>query len=215
MLNKLFIVILLIFIAGCSYKTPVQVAPAINVYSSYDTKFPGTIILVVDSNMKNITRQLKPSSFECSAHKYPVEIENSFATSVKSTTDALFENVIEQSNYPTAEEMKTANASGYISFKLNRFDPKIRFMMGFWTPNAIASSDVAFDILVKDNENKTLMSTSVGASRTTEGSGGSACGGGAQVLSDAIYQSTKEAMERYAERISNSIQLREKFKIVN
>jgi hypothetical protein len=206
------ILLLVLLAAGCSYKTPVQVAPAINVYSSYDTKIPGSVVLVVDGNLKNISRQLKPSSYECSAHKYPVEIESAFASSLKSTTESIFENVVEMSNYPTVEEMKANNVKGYIGIKLNRFDPKIRFMMGFWSANAIATSEVAFDIVVKDSENKTLMSTSVGASRTVEGSGGGACGGGAQVLSDAIYQSTKEAMERYAERISNSQQIRDKFK---
>lgn len=44
-----------------------------------------------------------------------------------------------------------------------------------------------------------------------DGEAGGACEGGATSLSEAISKAFREALERYAERVSNSTKLREAF----
>jgi hypothetical protein len=213
MLKILVVSCIFIFLFGCAYSVPSTIAPAVNIYSSYEDKIQGTVVLVIDDSVNNISQEVKPSSYVCGAHKYPVRLDSALAISIKQTTDALFENVIEQNNLPSKEHMQKLNSQGVIFIKLNRFFPKISFSMGFWSGHANASCDIVLDVVVKDMNNRNLVTTSVGGSRSADGDSGINCGNGANVLSDAIAISIRDTMERYAERISNSEKIRNAFKI--
>lgn len=58
-----------------------------------------------------------------------------------------------------------------------------------------------------------ILSSAVSASRTAEGDAGGAGAGGAPVIADATKKAVTEALERYAERLSNSSKLREAFAV--
>ena len=86
----LVIILICVLAFGCSYKVPSNISPAVNIYSSYDEKIPGRVVLVMDNSIYNINRELKPSSFVCSAHKFPVTIDQQLALSIRQTTETLF-----------------------------------------------------------------------------------------------------------------------------
>lgn len=194
---------------ACSFRTPVQRSPAVNVYSGYETKISGPAYLVVDEDLRSISRTVKPSSMECSAHDYPVDVGDAFLASIATTTESIFDQVVQDPRVPSVDQMKAANAKGYVYVKLDRFDPRLRFVPGFWTVTAIASADIVLDVSVRSATNEMLLNTTVGGSRTVEGS--ASCSNGPNVLSDAIFQTTREVMERYAERIANSQRVRAAF----
>jgi hypothetical protein len=196
---------------GCSYKVATKVAPAINIYSSYEDKIPGKLVLVVDKSCTDVSMDLKPTSYMCSAHTFPVKLDTSLSSSIRQTTEAMFEEVIEQNALPSQEQMKHLNASGVLLVRLNRFSPSLRFTPGFWEGSATASCEMVIDVMVKDAQNTGIVTTAVGGSRTCDGSAGSSCSGGADILSEAISKCTQDTMERFAERISNSQKVRDAF----
>ncbi len=196
---------------GCAYSVATKVEPAVNIYSSYDDKIPGSVILVMDNDVKSISQSVKASSYVCSAHNFPVNMGDSLALSIRKTTEQLFETVLEENSFPSEERMAATNSRGIIYVKLDRFSPRINFAMGFWSASANASADLVLDVTVKDAHNKKLMVTAISGSRTADGSGGGNCSGGANVLSEAISQTVRDAMERYAERLANSEKIRVAF----
>lgn len=196
---------------GCAYSVATKVEPAVNIYSSHDEKMPGSVVLVMDNDVKSVAQSVKASTFLCSAHTFPVNMSDALALSIRKTTEQIFETVMEENSFPSAEQMAAAQNRGIIYVKLNRFSPRISFASGFWSSSAHASADLVLDVTVKDFNNKNLMVTAVSGSRNADGDGGGNCSGGANVLSEAISQTIRDTMERLAERLANSEKIRDAF----
>jgi hypothetical protein len=196
---------------GCLYTVPVTISPAANtaanIYSSYKDKIQGSVVLVIDENLRNIDRKVKPLSSACSGHKYPLKIESWFADSIKEITEVIFNRVIEQNTLPTKEQLEQMNCQGSIYVKLYVLYPTLRVCDG----TALATCELVLDVMIKDSKDNNLLVTTVRGARFAEGGPGGYCGGGAKVLSDAISLSLREAMQWYAERISNSEKIRKAF----
>ncbi len=192
---------------GCSYTVPATTAPAENIYSFQDYKIQGPVVLVIDEDLKNIERKVRPSSSPCSGYKYPVKMESSFADSIRKTTEEIFTQVLERNTLPTKEELKEKNGQGTIYVKLNRFKPAL------WVSNgtALANCEIVLDVVIIDSNDNDLLLTTVSGARFSEGDSGGFCKKAAAILSDAIFLSLRETMERYAERISNSEKIRNAF----
>ena len=92
----------------------------------------------------------------------------------------------------------------FTSLHMNNTDRLFQFDVRF-------KADIGFEFSVRDRENKLILSSAVSASRSSDGEAGGACEGGATSLSEAISKAFREALERYAERVSNSTKLREAF----
>lgn len=208
-ISFLAILLVLPLFASCSYKVPTQVSPAVNIYSSYGDKISGDWILVIDDSVTDYNKEIKPSSYLCGAHKFPVDIDQSIALSIRETCESIFENIIEQKTMPTLDYLVDSNSMGSIYVRMKRFYPTIRFASGFWSGSAIATCDLVLEVSVKDRENNKLLITSVGGNRTSDGSAGQGCSGGATVLSEAMYMTVRETMERFSERVSNSKRIRD------
>jgi len=84
--------------------------------------------------------------------------------------------------------------------------------MSVWTIRAKASCDISLDVTVSSASEKLLV-VSVGGSSSVEGDNSVSYSSGADVLSEAIFKSVRDAMERYAERLCNSQKLRKCFKM--
>ena len=169
---------------------------------------------MVEYDLKAVNQKVKPSTHICAAHSYPIVLSNDLASSVKATTDAIFEKVVEQSALPTKDEMQEKDIQGTIYVRINRFYPAISFSRGVWETYGMASCDIVLDVTVTDSGNKDLLVTTVEGTTMAEGGRVHAfCGGGADILSNAISQGIRETMERYAERVSNSDKIRKAFRV--
>lgn len=195
--------------SGCSYKVPTDVSPAVNIYSSYGDKIPGKFYLVLEDNLSNVHREISPNSNVCSAHDFPITVGSAFTNSVHETVQNIFSEVVLLNTMPTPEYFRQHGGTGVILVGLNRFEPRIRFIQGFWSNAAIANSDLVFEVTVKDQNGNTVLNTTAGGSRTSEGEAGSFCSNGSDLLSQNLHDSTREAMERLAERLANSQKIRE------
>jgi len=199
---------------GCSHTVLSTISPAVNIDSSYGTKMKGSVVLVIEYDPKAVNQKVKPSSHICSTHSYAIMLGDDLASSIKATTDAIFEKVVEQSALLTKDEMQEKDIQGTIYVRINRFHPAISFSRGVWETYGMASCDIVLDVTVTDSVNKDLLVTTVEGTTMAEGGRVHAfCGGGTDILSNAISQGIRETMERYAERVSNSDKIRKAFRV--
>jgi hypothetical protein len=193
--------------SGCAYNVQPTTARAVNIYSSYENKIPGKYAIVLDESLRSVNRDVRPATYVCSAHSFPIALGDTLVISVKRTLDAVFEDALERPSMPSAEAMKRDGLSGAILVKLDDFAPRLSCQMGFWTGHCTASTDIAFGVNVR-GPGGGLVSTGVAGSKTVDGDSGAACEAGANVLSESISRATRDALERMAERLANAQKLR-------
>lgn len=213
-LHTIAMVGLIIYISlffGCAYQVATEISPAVNIYSSYDDKIPAKVMLVLNDDIRNYHKEIKPSSYVCSFHKFPLKLDEALAVSIRQTTESIFDEVIEQNSMPNKELLEKLNCEGVVYVSLKRLYPTVRFTQGFWNTSASAYCDLVLDVTIKDGNNKILLVTNVGGDGRADGGGGAACDGGATVLGEAVFMGIRETMERFAERVSNARQIREYF----
>lgn len=194
-------------VSSCAYNVQPVSTKALNIYSAYEEKIPGAYALIIDNSVRNVNREIAPVSYVCSAHRYPIVVGDSLAISVKQTLESVFEQVIEQSTLPSNESLSKLRLNGTVLVKLDDFSPRILCTQGFFAGTCTANTDISFGVTVR-GVSETLLATAASGSKTADGSAGGACGGGAEVIADSITRATREALERLAERLSNSPRLR-------
>ncbi len=195
-------------LSGCAYNVAPTAAPAVNVYSSYDSKIAGTWVLVVDPSAE-FQREIKPSTYVCSAHKYPFSAGDTIKSSITQTMGNVFHEVVTRSSAPTAEEIKANSLAGVVIVRLDSFQPRLACQQGFWSATCTATADLSFGIEVNGPDGR-MLGTSVGSSKTFDGDAGGACGDAANVFAEAYRLALKDSLERMAERVANAPKLRGK-----
>ena len=207
-LSLISVVALGTILTGCAYNVQTTSVPVVNVQASYDTKIPGKFALVMDDGLKDATRQVKPASFVCSAHSFPVAMGSALATSLQRMFEQIFEEVQTRPSPPTADTMGREGLRGTIVARLEEFAPRITCQAGLFSGSCSASGDVAVSVNVR-GASGTLFATSATGSKVADGNAGGACEGGAVVLGEAINKSMRDLLERLGERIANSPRLRD------
>jgi hypothetical protein len=158
--------------------------------------------------MRNVNRQIKPVTFICQAHNYPIVIGDSLVVSFKQTLALIFESpVVEQTTMPSNDSMTKLGLTGVIFVKLDDFSPRVACVRGFWTGTCSGSTDVSFGVNIRGVAGP-LFSSAASGSKTADGDAGVYCGGASEVIGESITKATRDALERLAERISNSPRLR-------
>ena len=165
-------------------------------------------MLVIDSSIRNVNREVTPASYICRAHRFPIAVGDSLAVSIKQTLESIFEQVREQGSAPPADQLNKLGFNGVILVRLDDFSPRIICNKGFMSGTCTANTDLSFGVTVR-GPGGILASTAASGSKTADGDAGVYCGGGADVLSDSITRATRDALERVGERLSNSPKLRE------
>ena len=199
--------------SGCSYKAPVESVQNINVYSSYEGKIKGTFDLIINVDPGLAKKDIKPTSYICGLHHYPVDVQAPVRSSVYSATEKIFEQVNERTDIPSKESMAAEKKASYIIVRLKEFEPTISFTPGFFTDTAHASCESGLEVEVRDKNNVKVFETAVNGNRSATGDAGLQCGGGADIMAEAVKKSLRESLERYAERLSNTARLREHFAV--
>lgn len=199
--------------SGCSYKAPVESVQNINVYSSYEGKIKGTFDLIINVDPGLAKKDIKPTSYICGLHHYPVDVQAPVRSSVYSATEKIFEQVNERTDIPSKESMAAEKKAGYIIVRLKEFEPTISFTPGFFTDTAHASCESGLEVEVRDKNNVKVFENAVNGNRSATGDAGLQCGGGADIMAEAVKKSLRESLERYAERLSNTARLREHFAV--
>ena len=207
--------LLTLFASGCArtYKAPVESVQNINVYSSYEGKIRGSFDIIINLDSGFAIKDVKPSTFICGAHTFPVDISTILRTSIYTATEKIFEQINERTDIPSSEMMLKEQKTGYIIVRLKEFEPVITFMPGFFSGTANASCESALEVEIRDHKNVKVYETAVSGNRSASGDAGSMCGDGAKVMAEAVKKSFRETLERYAERLSNTEKLRKHFAV--
>ena len=130
----------------------------VNIYSTYDEKIPGTYALVLDESIRNVNREIAPTTHQCRAHRYPIVVGDALAVSIKRTLDSIFESVIESSVVPGNDRSPGREIDGTILVRLDDLSPRVTCSPGFWGATCMASTDISFGISVR-NSAGALVST--------------------------------------------------------
>lgn len=193
-------------LGACAYNAPVNVSPNLNVYSSYGDKIPGSYLLYVEE--EGLSATVKPTGFECSAHKYPIDITGVFKTSALRTMQQLVDDVqLVERPVPTTN-LATMGKSGMIIIRAEDMTARMQFIPGFWSSTADASSEISASLTV-DTPNGRVLGTSASGDARESGEAGSACGGGANALGQATEKALTELFGQIGERFTNSPRLRQ------
>ena len=206
------LVLALLVITGCSYNANVGTVKNVNVYSAYEQKIPGTFALIINADRSMLNPTIKASSYACSFHKYPMTFDDGFIASMKSANESIFGAIISRTNIPTVAEMQKDALAGYIVIQSKMFEPRIRFIEGFFSMSSTATVTIGIDYSVRDRQNNLILTGSLSAERSADGDAGAFCDKGIGTLTEATQKAMRELLERYNERLSNSEKLRQAFK---
>jgi len=184
-------------LSGCAHQASVSKVTATNIYTNVDSKIQGETSFVIDpASLSQLKRDNAIQGFICSAHRYPVDATDSFVASLPTMMNQVFESV-QQVSTPTRDDRLN------LVFRIERFEPRLRFNQGFWTASADATVELAVSVTGTRGSER-VLGTTVDSQRSKTGDGGGFCEGGGLVLGDATRDALKDVLEKLGERIANS-----------
>lgn len=196
---------LFLFLAGCAHQAVPDAAPSYGVYSAFSSKLKGKYLLAIETS--DLSRVVKPSSYVCAAHKFPVSATESFKGSTRQTLAALVDEIEYVDDPSSASQIRAKGAKGLIIVRTESYTPKLRFISGFWSATASATAEIAATVEVVNGKGR-LFARSFDAEKTEEAKAGGICEGGADALSKATSGALKKLMKRIGEAIANSERIR-------
>lgn len=182
-------------LGACTYNVPLSAqSGAAEVMSTKATK--GSAYIVMSPELSSLGKTVKPG-FACGAHSYPIYAGETIRTSLEKTLEGAYSSVSASDSLPTS-------AQGPI-FKFDSvdFDPRIRFIPGFWSVEADANVDLAIRARITTPSGAELLITTFrGQGHATQD--GQGCGMGADALSEAMTKAVRSAMENFVDKVINT-----------
>ena len=192
-------------LAACSYDVQTVTAPQLNVYSNYDEQVPNRWALVVEPTA--LTTTARSSSYQCSAHAFPIDLAGSFPPSVTAT----FENVVQEIDVLErpipASVLVQRGYAGQIQIRGEAVRARLNFLPGFFQANVDATVELEVGLVVDNGEGRALGTRASGMGRA-DGSAGIYCSGGADALARASEDAVRSVLGQIAERFSNAPRIR-------
>lgn len=192
-------------LSACSYKAEVLETPSYNVVSSYGGELPGLWLLYIDA--APLRRPIKPSSYACSFHNYPIDAAGPFATSVRQTLDNVVANIEVVESPVSADKIRARGARGMIVVRGEEVRASIDVKPGFWSAAMESRATVIASISV-DGSGGRLFGQTVEGTGTATSEAGMACSGGAKSLGQAVNQGMGDTMRKLGEALANSERVR-------
>lgn len=192
--------------SACSYKVEAPAAPSYDVYSSYSDKVPGRWALLVSGGQ--LKGDFKVSGYTCSAYSYPLDISQSFNTSVLKTLENLIESTEEVLVPLSHEELSSENYSGLIRVNGESIDVDLTVMPGFWSTQMAAKVQMVA-ALAADSPTERLLGGRIASEAESRADAGGGCGSGAEAISKATQKALKRLMDELGEKVSNETRLRQ------
>ena len=192
-------------LTGCAYKAQPIDAPSYNVVTSFTGKIHGKWLLAVDA--KALDQDVKPSSYACAAHNFPLNLAGAYATSVKETLGNVFDNVEPLPSPIPGDQVKKRGARGIIVVRGEEVRPELDVRPGFWTANMKSHVLVVASVYV-DGPKGRIFGTTVEGQGTADAPAGLMCSGGAKSLTKAASVAIRDSVRKLAEALGNSDRLR-------
>ena len=213
-MKRLFGMVALCALAGCTYNAVVDVSPALGVYSNHDTKLQGRWALFVDSDRLDDAGEVV--GIGCSAHNYPLEMESQFRASTVATIENLVDAVQLVDSPLNGAALASGGYAGQISIKTEDLDASFQAISGFWSVQSIGAGsyvlglegevELTVSMLVDGHEGR-LLGTTVSEDGKSRFSGD--CSKGGQAVGKAAEESLERTLNVVGERLVNSRRVRE------
>lgn len=186
----------MLVLGGCTYQA--NVAPTAAAASDIA---PGRTVdrpvsYYVAPELASVTQNAS-EGYVCSANAFPVNAGPAIASSIRSTNEAAFKNIVSGGGMTDP----APGAERHIVFQLERFTPRLHFETGWWSGTAIANTELAMRVTVYDPQSQVVDRIVVAGSGYGETDGD--CDAGARALETATNQAIKAVMQNYVSRIIN------------
>jgi len=206
-LRTISIFALLFLSVGCAHNAPIDIAPSYDVYSNYDDKMPGKFALTVDAS--EMTKEIKPDGFVCSAHTFPVDGASAFETSVLKTFENLVEEVVLLDNPLNQSSLKSQGYRAQLVVKARDLDVDLKVIQGFWTAEIEADVEITASVEAINVAQGKVLGATIEGDADGKAPAGAFCEGGGKAIGIAMQEAMKETMERLGERLTNARRMRE------
>lgn len=188
-------------LSGCTHQAVVSTVSPTNIYSGHDSKIDAQSTYTIDgTSLSKLRKEDAIKGMMCSAHRFPVDGTDAFITSIPAMLDSVFEIPTEQANDPRKNSV-------HFVFRVERFDPRIKYSPKFFSSEAESTVELSVSAVGSVN-GKRVFGTTVDSQRTKSSEGGSFCSGGEEGLAEATSAVIKDVLEKVGERIANSMSLR-------
>ena len=189
-------------LSGCAHRGTVSSVQATNIYSDNDSKIKSKVKYSIDdTSLSKLRKDDAVQGMQCAAHKFPVDAEDAFVSSLPSMLDSIFENVVK------AEAARSSDTELSLLFRVERFEPRVKFNPKFFSSDAEATVELSISVTGSKNGSR-VFGTTVDSQRNRSGDGGGFCEGGGAVLADATRDVIKDVLEKAGERLASSQTLR-------
>ena len=192
-------------VAGCAYKAAPVDAPSYSVVTSFSEKIHGKWLLAVTADALN--QNVKPTTFACAAHTFPLQLSNAYVSSVAETLRNVFDQ-IEQIPAPIpGDQARNRGAKGIIVVRGEEVRPRLDVQPGFWTANMKTQVLVVASVYVDGPKGRVFGSTVEGQG-IADAEAGMMCEGGAKSLNEASSTAIRDSVRKLAEALGNSERVR-------
>ena len=189
-----------VFVAasGCSYNAHVVSTSSAASEIRLDKHVDENVAYSLSSELDNLHKEVKPSSYVCSAHKYPLEAGAAIRESIRSVLDQAFLEV-----YRTTSPGESSPGTKYqLNFDLEEFQPRLTFSPGFWSATIDSNVELVLKVRVMDSNGDEIIRTMVSGHGSENGSG--QCGDGSKYLADATQEAIERTLENFIYKTINS-----------
>ena len=190
-----------LFVAACTYQTPVSFAPGFTVGDlpapPIERRIEGRYVLVV-GGIENLSRNIRGRGLSCSAHSFRVDIGAITRDSVSQRLGQVFEDLRIAPAAPTREEMREQNVDGVVTVRVDRFAPWLSFSNG---TTALTNLDLSLTV---DGASGPLFATSVSTARRGEADAGASCQGAAEAVARSVEFAIQDVLTRLVDQLVES-----------
>lgn len=213
-MKRLFILLPLLLsllpLLGCSYKTPVGVAYGLDVPLEHQEKVPGKYALRIRAPKEMLDQVVKPGGAPDTSCTQPLEFSASFRESVLFASELVFEEVVvvDQDWEPSPEEQKAQGYAGSISISLYNFGIDIAYPTTFFTAYAYTEARIGTTFQIQDTNGTLLMEGLAGGFGSALKGGWEGCRAGVPSLQESILAAMREMLNDYIDQAYNAPALR-------
>ena len=200
---------LLFLFNACAYKA---VVPSTSVPVSEiraDKRVRGEASLYIDSELADLNKDIRPVSYICSAHTFPLNVGDGLKSSILKVLNGTFDSV----NLSATKNPSNVDGLYKFIFTYDSFQPSLRFSPGFWQANIFAKAEIVIKVKVIDRKGEEIVRTTISGEGSADAGG--QCRDGAELLAEATQKALKRTLENFVYKVINSdyLQSPEKTKI--
>lgn len=203
-MNRIFVSLALLGLAGCSYPVETPPAEAVPVITAYTDRVPGKWALIVDAAKANTT--LEDSGDRCSQTDYPLDLSKAFIDTADATFKTVADDIRVSDHALSRSELVSGGYSGVIIVSVSSLKATIK-TSGIVEARAAAETEIEGAILVIKSGERMVDSRQTGRG-TAERDAHIDCSGAGEAASVASDAAVQDVVGKLAEQFANSHAIR-------